>query len=116
VPSRDAAYRDDTSCEPGKLRPVTTKPDRARKRMSTVLGWVAGGSFGLLVNYGLFWSIGPSYPVVPTTFVTFVAGCFAGMWISDRLGPRAFRPLGIVAGVLFALALTLATLVLLTNA
>lgn len=94
---------------------MSKSPERARKRLSTVLGWVAGGSFGLLVNYALFWAIGPSYPVVPTTFVTFVAGCFGGMWLADRLGPRASRSLGIVAGILFALAATLALLVLLTN-
>jgi uncharacterized membrane protein YfcA len=94
---------------------VSKRPEHARKRLSTVLGWIAGGSFGLLVNYVLFWLIGPSYPEVPTTFVMVAAGCFGGMWITDRLGPRAFRPLVVVAGMLFALALTLALLVLLSN-
>lgn len=68
--------------------------------MTTVFGWVAGGSSGLLVNYGLFLTVGEGYPVAPTTFVTFLAGAFAGMALADRLGPRGFRPLGIAAGVL----------------
>lgn len=95
---------------------VSKNGARARKRLSTVLGWIAGGSFGLLLNYALFWMVGPSYPEMPTTFVMVAAGCFGGMWITDRLGPRAFRPLVVVTGILFGLALTLALLVLLTNA
>lgn len=75
--------------------------DRAiRLRLTTVFGWVAGGSLGLVVNYGLFLAVGESYPVAPTTFATFLVGAFAGMSLADRLGERGFRPLGIAAGVL----------------
>ncbi len=71
-----------------------------KRRMTTVFGWVAGGSLGLLVNYGIFLAVGEGYPTAPTTFVTFLAGAFAGMALADRLGARGFRPLGIAAGVL----------------
>ena len=74
--------------------------DDLQRRMTTVFGWVAGGSLGLLVNYGLFLFFGEGYPTTPTTFVTFLAGAFAGMHLADRLGVRGFRPLGIAAGVL----------------
>lgn len=83
--------------------PAPAKPEAAddlKRRMTTVFGWVAGGSLGLLVNYGLFLAVGEGYPTTPTTFVTFLAGAFGGMALSDRLGVRGFRPLGIAAGVL----------------
>lgn len=78
---------------------VDTRED-LKRRFTTIFGWVAGGSLGLLVNYGLFLAFGEQYPTTPTTFVTFLAGAFAGMHLADRLGPRGFRPLGIAAGVL----------------
>lgn len=81
--------------------------DPSRKRMATVFGWVAGGALGLLVSYVLFLVAGSGYPVVLATFVLFVGGAFGGMWLADRLGARGFRPLGIAAGILFALAVTL---------
>lgn len=83
--------------------PETSPPDandELKRRMTTVFGWVAGGSLGLLVNYALFLAVGEGYPTTPTTFVTFLAGAFGGMHLADRLGARGFRPLGIAAGVL----------------
>ena len=74
-----------------------------RKRATTIFGWTAGGTLGLLLNYGLFLAVGPSYPVVPTTFVLFIAGCFGGMALADRLGERGFKVLGLAAGILVAL-------------
>lgn len=65
-----------------------------------MFGWIAGGSAGLLVNYGLFVAFGEGYPTAPTTFATFLAGAFGGMALADRLGERGFRPLGIAAGLL----------------
>lgn len=90
-----------------KPAPAPSTPDAStggkddlQRRMTTVFGWVAGGSLGLLVNYGLFLYVGEGYPTTPTTFVTFLAGAFAGMSLADRLGVRGFRPLGIAAGIL----------------
>jgi hypothetical protein len=89
-----------------------------RKRLSTVFGWVAGGSLGLLINYVLFLLVsdeaGQGYPTVPTTFVLFVAGAFGGMAVADRAGDRAFRPLGIAAGILLSLFLALVAAVLMS--
>lgn len=79
---------------------------QTRKRMATAFGWVAGGALGLLVSYALFLAVGSGYPTIVATFGLFVAGAFGGMWIADRLGARAFRPLGIAAGILFAVAVT----------
>jgi len=83
--------------------------------MGTVFGWIAGGSLGLIVNYLAFLAWGAGYPIVPTTFALFVVGCFGGMWLADRLGERAFRTLGIAAGVLLAMALTLVAGVFVTG-
>ena len=83
--------------------------------MSTVFGWIAGGSVGLIADYGLYTAIGEGYPLVPATFALFVAGCFGGMWLSDRLGDRGFRLLGIAAGILLALAVTFALSIVLTS-
>jgi peptidoglycan/LPS O-acetylase OafA/YrhL len=91
---------DDKPAAPTRDAPPTDTSGELKARMTTVFGWVAGGSLGLLVNYGLFLSYGEGYPTTPTTFVTFLAGAFAGMHLADRLGPRGFRPLGIAAGVL----------------
>jgi peptidoglycan/LPS O-acetylase OafA/YrhL len=79
----------------------------SKRRLTTVFGWVGGGSLGLLLNYGFFLVSPSDYPVVPTTFVAFVGGAFGGMALADRLGPRGFRPLGIVAGISLALMLVL---------
>ncbi|RLB50288.1 MAG: hypothetical protein DRJ42_19205 [Deltaproteobacteria bacterium] len=99
----------------GSVGPVATTPKERQQRATTAFGWLAGGSLGLLVNYGIFLLMGPDWPVVPTTFALFVAGCFGGMWLSDRLGDRGFRVLGITAGVLVATALTLAVAVLMST-
>ena len=71
-----------------------------RARLTTVFGWIAGGSLGLLVNYAFFLAYGEGYPVTPTTFVLFLGGAFGGMSLADKLGPRGFTPLGNAAGVL----------------
>jgi len=102
------------------LRPHVTSPEnrgaRGRRRMGTVFGWVAGGSLGLLINYGLFLFLGEGYPVVPTTFALFVVGCFGVMFAADRLGERAFRVMGIAAGILLAAALAMIATVLMAPA
>jgi peptidoglycan/LPS O-acetylase OafA/YrhL len=94
---------------------ASTTDDR-RRRLTTVFGWVAGGSLGLLLNYLLFLAIGDGYPTVPTTFVLFLAGAFGGMSLADRLGPRGFKPLGIAAGILLALFVALVLAVLMSPA
>ena len=85
-----------------------------RQRMGTVFGWIAGGSLGLVVSYAISLAWGPGYPLIPGTFALFVAGCFGGMWASDRLGDRAFRVLGIAAGVLLAVAVAFVAAAILT--
>lgn len=82
-----------------------------KSRAATVLGWIAGGSAGLLLNYVGFLLVGPAYPVVPTTFALFVAGAFGGMAVADRVGHRGFKALGITAGVLLAIVVLLAVAV-----
>jgi hypothetical protein len=89
------------------------KPDR-RLRLTTAFGWIAGGALGLLANYAIFLAVGPHYPTVPTTFVTFLVGAFGGMALGDRLGLKGFRPLGIAAGVLLALFVVLVAAVLMS--
>jgi VIT1/CCC1 family predicted Fe2+/Mn2+ transporter len=90
----------------------TPREDRSRARIATVFGWIAGGALGLLVNYCIFLAVGESYPTTYTTFALFILGAFGGMAAADRLGPRAFKVLGIAAGVIFALfiAILLTTL------
>jgi hypothetical protein len=100
-------------------RVTTTDADARRereRRLTTAFGWLAGGSLGLLVNYGLFLALGESWPTVPTTFVLFLAGAFGGMALADRLGARGFRPLGIAAGVLLSLVVALVVAVLMSPA
>ncbi len=91
-----------------------------RARLTTALGWVAGGSAGMLLNYLLFLAFadetGAGYPVVPTTFALFVVGAFGGMAVADRGGEKMFRPLGIAAGVLLSLFLALVAAVLMSPA
>lgn len=78
--------------------------NNTRRRLTTIFGWVAGGSLGILLNFALYLSVGEGYPVTLTTFGLFLGGAFGGMFVADRLGPtRGFRPLGIAAGVLLAL-------------
>ena len=81
---------------------VTEAQDRTRGKLTTVFGWIAGGSLGVLVNWGLSMTFGEGYPVTWTTFLLFLGGAFGGMYLADRLGPKGFRPLGIAAGVFFA--------------
>lgn len=69
----------------------------------TVLGWTAGGLLGILVNFALYAALGETLPLPITTFGLFVAGAFAGMAVSDRLGERAFRTLAVATGILLAL-------------
>ena len=95
-------------------------PPSSRARLTTALGWVAGGAAGMLVNYLLFLAFadetGAGYPVVPTTFVLFVVGAFGGMTVADRGGEKMFRPLGIAAGVLLSLFLALVAAVMMSPA
>jgi len=88
---------------------------KTRQRLGAAFGWIAGGTLGLLIDYGLFLSIGARYPVGISTFVVFVIGAFAGMRLADRLGDRAFRVLGIAAGVLLAIAVSLGVALLVTR-
>ncbi len=74
-------------------------------RLSTMFGWVAGAALGLLINFALFRMIGGDYPTTITTFAFVIVGAFGGMTLSDRLGAKGFKPLGIAAGVLLALIL-----------
>ncbi len=81
------------------------KDEATRRRLTIAFGWIAGASLGLVLNGVTFSFWGRGYPVVPTTFVLFVAGAFGGMKVADHYGHRAFTPLGIAAGVLLAFAL-----------
>lgn len=90
--------------------------DRTKRRLATAFGWVAGGAVGLLLNYGLLLAVGDAYPTTWTTFVLFLLGAFAGMALADRLGPRAFKPLGVAAGVLLALFVGVVLAVLMSPA
>lgn len=74
-----------------------------RQKWTTAFGWLAGGSLGVVLNFALFRVVGSAYPATLTTFGLFLAGAFGGMWLADRLGPRGFKPLGIAAGVMLAL-------------
>ena len=87
----------------------------ARAKAGTALGWLAGGSLGLLLNYGIFFVYGADYPTVPTTFVAFVAGAFGGMHLADRLGAKGFKLLAIAAGVIFAVTVGVVLTVLLAG-
>lgn len=82
---------------------MTEPSDTTRSRLTTIFGWIAGGALGVLANYGLFVALGEGYDTTWTTFIFFVAGAFGGMYAADKLGPRGFKPLGIAAGILFAL-------------
>ena len=84
----------------------------SRARLQTVFSWVAGGSLGMLVSYALYSLIGEAYPKEPAVVVLFALGAYGGMRLSDALGPRGFRPLGIAAGVLATLFIVLTVLVL----
>jgi hypothetical protein len=88
---------------------------RRRRRACTALGWVSGGCAGVLASYGLFLAVGTPYPTIPATFVLFVGGAFLGMAVADRLGPTAFRGLGITTGVLLALVVATFLAVVLTH-
>jgi len=84
----------------------------SRARVQTVFSWVAGGSLGMLVSYALYSLIGEAYPKEPAVVILFALGAYGGMRLSDSLGPRGFRPLGIAAGVLATLFIILTVLVL----
>ena len=86
--------------------PADASDQTARRRLSTVFGWTAGGALGLLINFAVARAIGSGYPITISTAVSFIVGAFGGMALSDRLGPRGFRPLGIAAGVLLAVLIT----------
>ncbi len=95
----------------------TPRARSTRERLASVFGWLAGGSLGLLVNYGLFLWLGEvDYPVVPTTFATFIVGALGGAGLADRYGERAFRPLAMAAGLYFSLFIALVVAVFLSPA
>jgi hypothetical protein len=79
--------------------------------MRTAFGWVAGGSLGLLSSHAAFVVVGDRFPREPATFVLFAVGAYAGMAVSDRLGPKRFGVMGVAAGTLLAVVLTLGVLV-----
>ena len=79
----------------------------SKRRVGTIFGWLAGGSLGLLLSLGLLYGLGDAYPARIGHFGLFVAGAFGGMAASDRLGDRALRWLGPLAGILLATALGL---------
>lgn len=79
----------------------------ARARATTAFGWLSGGLSGLLINMVLAINVGEGYPTTWTTFLFFLVGAFAGMALADRLGERGFKPLGIAAGVLLALVISI---------
>lgn len=84
---------------------------RGRQRVQTALAWTAGGAAGVLLSYALYLAVGEAYPKEPAAFALFALGAYGGMSVSDRLGPRAFRGIGLAAGVLGALLLVLVILV-----
>jgi hypothetical protein len=84
---------------------------RGRQRMQTALAWAGGGAAGVLLSYALYLAVGEAYPKEPAAFVLFTLGAYGGMSVSDRLGPSAFRRIGLAAGVLGALLLVLVILV-----
>lgn len=102
-----ADERDESVAEDADDATAVAAAAETRRRLGTVFGWLAGGALGVLVNYGLLRVIGEGYPTTYTTFGFFLAGAFGGMALSDRLGPRGFKPLGIAAGVLLALIIAL---------
>ena len=79
---------------------------KERGRWATALAWIAGGSFGLIVNFVIVSIFGDEHVYV-TTFVTFALGATLGTLVSDKLGPKYFRAMGMAAGVLVAIAATL---------
>ena len=82
--------------------PETAAPVDTRARWGVLFGWVAGGAAGVLVNTALELLLGASWPEALGIFGLFVVGAFAGMRLAKTLGPRAFRILGISAGLLVA--------------
>jgi len=92
---------------------VTNKTeDVTRRRLTTIFGWLAGASLGVVINGSIFYLLDDDSWLMVSTFVFFVAGAFAGMAVADRFGARAFGPLGLSAGLLVALALAMMFLVL----
>lgn len=87
-----------------------TAASKRKARWAKVFGWLSGGSLGLLIDYGLFAWLGSVYPVAIGTFVLFGAGALSGLTLGEKLGPKAFLPLGISSAVLLtALMVVLAT-------
>lgn len=77
------------------------------RRAGTVLGWLFGASSGLVVDYGLAAAIGAGYPAGYSTFGLLVVGAFIGMAVADKLGERAPKVLGPIAGIMVAVCVTL---------
>ncbi len=79
--------------------------DRRAPRLAVALGWLAGICLGLLVDYGAYVLIGDDYPKGYTTFVLLAGLAFAGMYLADRLGPRALKVMALAVGILVATGL-----------
>lgn len=85
----------------------------SKKQLSAVLGGCVGGGLAILSNYFVYEAVGPDYPAGLTSFVFFALGAFGGMALSDRLGKKALKVMGIAAGIL--ISLTLLTVLLLAG-
>ena len=77
------------------------------RRAGTVLGWLFGASLGLVIDYAAAATVGESYPAGYSTFGLLIIGAFIGMTAADKLGERAPKVLGPLAGVMVALCVTL---------
>lgn len=77
------------------------------RRAGTVLGWLAGASLGLVIDYAAAAYVGQGYPAGYSTFALIIGGAFGGMALADKLGERAPKVLGPVAGVFVAVCASL---------
>jgi hypothetical protein len=100
---------------PPVAEPKEKKKSKAasKKQLAAVLGGCVGGGLAILSNYFVYEAVGPEYPAGPTSFVFFALGALGGMAVSDRLGKKALKVMGIAAGIL--IALTLLTVLLLAG-
>jgi len=83
------------NASPPDETPSATSPadenETLKRRMTTVFGWVGGGSLGLLVKYGLFLAGREGHPPPPTPVRPFPAGSLDGMTPREPL-QTAGRP------------------------
>mgnify|MGYP000952101158 CR=1 FL=1 len=112
VPPVDEASPDTRETASASPAPAPAKPPVATARAvaqkaSTVLGWFAGASLGLMASVGLGAWLGSAYPMVIGNFAGVVLGAFGGMGLADRWGERSLKPLAFLTGVLMLVALML---------